>query len=119
MKNRAFTRAKFSKNATITVGGQTIGGQIENISLRGLFVQTKHQIPLNSSVEVSVQYSKNSSLDLKATVVRHEAEAGLGMRINRMDIPSLIYLRNLVTVHCGDQNRVMDETKKMVSYMIS
>jgi len=119
MKNRVFTRAKLSKNATITVGEQTIGGLVENISLRGLFVQTNQHIPLNSSVEVSVQYSHNSSLDLKATVVRHDAEAGLGMRINRMDIPSLVYLRNLVAVHCGDQSRVMDETKKMVSYMLS
>lgn len=119
MKNRAFTRAKLSKAATIRVGEQTIGGLVKNISLRGLFVQTNQQIPLNSSVEVSVHYGQNSSLDLKATVIRHEAEAGLGLRINRMDIPSLIYLRELVTGHCGDQARVMHETKQMVSYMLS
>lgn len=119
MKNRVFTRAKLSKNATIKVGEQTIGGRVDNISLRGLFIQAEQHIPLNSVVEVSVHHSHNSSLELKATVVRHESDAGLGMMINRMDIPSLVYVRDLVTSCCGDQALVMDETKMMVSYMLS
>lgn len=116
---RAFTRINLSEEATIRYGEQSIGGLVENISLRGLFVQTSQQIPVDLPVEVSIHLPHESSLLLSATVVRHGEEAGLGMRINRIDMRSLLNLRNLVGKQCGDQELAMLETKKMVSYMLS
>lgn len=119
MKRRAFTRINLFERATIRYGEQFVGGLVENISLRGLFVQTKEQIPLNLPVEVSVHLSHDSSLSLSATVVRHGGAAGLGMKINRIDMQSLRNLKNLVEKHCGDQELVTRETKKMVSFMLA
>lgn len=119
MKKRAFTRVNLSERATIRYGEQFVGGLVENISLRGLFVQTNQQIPLDLPVEVDVHLPHESALILSATVVRHGDEAGLGMRINRIDMRSLLNLRNLVEKQCGDQDLVTVETKKMVSYMLS
>lgn len=118
MKNRAFTRVGFSEWATISYENQVFGGLVENISLRGLFVQTNQELPLNIPLEVSVHHSINKSLYLSAVAVRH-GKTGLGMRINRMDIHSLVYLRNILEKQCQDPQLVTHETKKMVGYMLA
>jgi len=117
MKNRHFTRVKMNEWATIRHDDHTFGGEVDNISLRGLFIQTSQSIPLNTPVEVSVHHALDTSLDMSATVVR-QGEAGLGMQIDRMDIKSLAYIRNLVAQECENQEQVMQETKKMVSFML-
>jgi hypothetical protein len=119
VQKRGFTRIKLSERATIRFGEQSIGGMLENISLRGLFVHASQQIPLDIPIEVNVHLPIDPSLVLNATVVRHDEESGLGMRINRIDMRSLLALRNLVEKHCGDRELVSHETKKMVGYLLS
>ncbi len=118
MENRVFTRVELYEWATISHENQDFGGLVENISLRGLFVQTNQELPLDVPIEVSVHHSIDKSLYLNATPVRRE-KTGLGMKINRMDLHSLVYLRNLIGEQCRDQDLVMHETKKMVGYMLS
>ncbi len=118
LENRVFTRVNLSEWATVSYENQVFGGLVENISLRGLFVQTNQTLPLNMPVEVNVHHSIDKSLNLSATAVR-QCKNGLGMRINRMDIHSLVYLRGLVEEQCQNPEQVMHETKKMVSYMLS
>lgn len=118
MHNRVFTRVQLSEWATISYDNQDFGGLVENISLRGLFVQTSQEIPLNVPLEVSVHHSIDKSLCLSATPVRQE-KTGLGLRIDKMDLHSLVYLRNLIESQCGDQDLVMHETKKMVGFMLT
>lgn len=118
MENRVFTRVGLSEWATVTYNNQVFGGLVENISLRGLFVQTNQELPLNIPVEVSIHHSIDKSLYLNATAVRQEKN-GLGMKINRMDIHSLVYLRGLIEEECKDPQLVMHETKKMVGYMLA
>ena len=118
MERRVFTRVPLSEWATVSYENQVFGGLVENISLRGLFVQTNQELPLNIPVEVLVHHSIDKSLHLNATAVRYD-KTGLGMRINRMDIHSLIHLRGLVEEQCKDPALVMQETKKMVGYMLA
>lgn len=117
MENRAFTRVGLSEWATVSYEKQVFGGLVENISLRGLFVQTNQELPLNVPVEVCVHHSIDKSLCLSATAVRQE-KTGLGLQINKMDLHSLVYLRSLVEEHCKDPEIVMQETKKMVGCML-
>lgn len=113
-----FTRIGLSKWATVSYEDQLFGALVENISLRGLFVETNQEIPLNIPVEVSLHHTGNKYLYLSATAVRQE-ETGLGMKINRMDIHSLVHLRGLIEEECKDPELVMHETKKMVGYMLA
>lgn len=118
MEKRVFTRVEFSEWAAVKYKDQNFGGLVENISLRGLFLQTPQKLPTGIPVEVSVHHSIDKSLNLSATTVRQEKN-GIGMKINRMDIHSLVYLRNLLEQQSSDPHMVMNETKKMVGYMLA
>lgn len=116
MDHRDFTRMNISEWGTITYDHETFGGQVENISLRGLFIQTSKQLPLHIPVEAKVHHSIDKSLDFHATVVRLD-ENGLGLLIDKMDVDSLVYLRNLLAEHAGNHKQVVKEIKKVVQKM--
>lgn len=116
MGNREFTRINISEWGTITYQNETFGGQIENISLKGLFIQTSQQLPLHVPVEAKVHHSIDKSLDFNATVVRLD-DNGLGLLINSMDVDSLVYLKKLLAEHSGDQDKVNQEISKVVQQM--
>lgn len=118
MSKRDFTRVDLSELASVKHENCLHWGLIENISLRGLFIQTSQEIPLHSQVDVSVHQSVDTSLDLKATVVRHD-NGGLGMIINKMDLQLLVFLRNLIAEKSGDHEQVALETRMMVGYMLA
>ncbi len=112
MEKRNFTRVNFSVWASIKYEDHLFFGDIDNVSLQGLFFKTDQEVPLNIAVGVTVYYSSNSSIFLNAHVVRRE-HAGVGMQINKIDANSFVSLRNIVALHCNDQDLVMRETYKM------
>lgn len=112
MEKRNFTRVDFSVWASIKFEDQVFFGDIDNVSLQGLFFKTDQEVPLNISVGVTVYNTSNSSFFLNARVVRREKN-GVGMQIQKIDANSFISLRNIVAMHCNDQDVVMRETYKM------
>ena len=118
MEERVFTRVDFSEWATISYEDQVFGGLVINISLMGLFVQMHQELPLNTPVEVRIHHCIDKSLNLKAVAVRYE-KSGLGMKINKMDIDSVLYLRKLIEENSKDPELVVIETKKMVDSMLA
>jgi hypothetical protein len=116
MNSREFTRINLSEWGTITYNNETFGGQVENISLRGLFIQTSTQLPLYEPVDVSVHHEIDKSMDFTATVVRLD-ETGLGLLIDKMDVDSLVYLKKLLVEHSGDEEMVLSEMRKKVQQM--
>lgn len=116
MELRSFTRVDLSEWGTITYNNESFGGQVENISLKGLFIQTNKQLPLYEPVEVSVHHEIDKSLDFSATVVRLD-ESGLGLLIDKMDVDSLVYLKKLLAEHSGDNEQALNEIRKKVEEM--
>ncbi len=105
-----------SEWGTITYNSETFGGAVENISLRGLFIQTNTKLPLHEPVEVSVHHSIDKSMDFAATVVRLD-DNGLGLLIDKMDVDSLVYLKKLLVEHSGDHEKASNEVRKQVQLM--
>lgn len=114
MEKRNFTRVDFAECASVRHDNEVFFGGIENMSLQGLFIKTDREIPLHDSVDVTVYSSSNSSIDLRANVVRHE-ETGIGIQINKIDVYSFVHLRDAVATQCNDQNLLLCETYKMAS----
>lgn len=114
MEKRNFTRVTFSGGASIKYKEQIFWGNIENVSLQGFFIKTKHDLPLDNPLEVTIYQSPNSSINLQASVVRTE-QNGLGMKINGVDVNSFVRLRDIVSNQCNDQTLLMNETYKMVN----
>ena len=113
MENRNFTRVTFSGNASIKYNDKVWLGNIENISLQGFFIKTKHKLPLNRSLEVTISHSDNYLINLHASVVRNNDD-GFGMKIRDLDVNSFVRLRDVVSQQCDDQAIIMNETYKML-----
>jgi hypothetical protein len=88
-------------------------GNTENLSLRGLYLKTSHQIPINTPVNVTVYHSAQSSLKFNAKVVRKE-ENGVGLQINKLSADTFAQLRNIVSENSKDRGKVMQETYSML-----
>lgn len=112
MDKRNFTRVTYSGCASIKHDDQVFFGDINSLSLQGLFVQTQQKIPVNIPVEITVFNSDNISFKFNARVVRYDDD-GLGMQIKYIDIESFAHLRNSVIDQCQDIDLIMRETYKM------
>ena len=112
MEKRNFTRVEFSECASLKHDGQVFFGDIKNMSLKGLFIHTNQEIPLNTTVEVTLYSPPGSSFRLYADVVRSE-ENGLGMQIKGLDVISFVHLRDAIAKRCEDHELLMAETYKM------
>jgi hypothetical protein len=103
----------YSVGASIRYGSEVVICNTNNMSLRGMYLNTEREIPLNIPVHVTIYNSNMSSLKLSAKVVR-KAEHGVGLQINNLNVNSFVQLRNIVTEHSEDKGAVMQETFKML-----
>ncbi|WP_223923910.1 PilZ domain-containing protein [Geobacter sp. AOG2] len=108
MNTRRFSRVEVSAQATIEYGEQTISCEIMEISLRGLFIKTDAKIPVNQPVHVKASYFQRE-FQFPATVI-YENDQGLGLKINEIDLPSFIQLRELIASKIEYPDAVIQET---------
>jgi hypothetical protein len=113
MNSRHFTRVNYSVGASISYGNEVVICNTDNLSLRGMYLMTEHEIPLNIPVHVTVYNSNHSSLKVNAWVVRKEKN-GVGIQINNMNVNSFVQLRNIISEFSKDQDTVLQETYKML-----
>ena len=113
MNSRHFTRVNYTVGASISYGNEVIICNTDNLSLRGMYLKTEHEIPLNIPVNVTVYHSNMPSLKVNAWVVRKE-ENGVGLQINNLNVNSFVQLRNIISENCNDQDVVLQETYKML-----
>jgi PilZ domain len=114
MEKRYFTRVQCAEGASVKFGGQRFFGDVENICLQGLFIKTKHSIPVNTSLDLTVYFSSDKLIHLNADVVRSD-DTGVGVKIRKMDVNSFVQLRNAVAKHCNDHGRIMRETYRVTN----
>ena len=113
MKGRDFTRVNYSVGASISYGNQVAICTTGNLSLRGMYLRTGHELPLNVPVHVTVYHSDLSSFKVDARVVRRE-ENGIGLQISNLSIDSFVKLRDLVAEQSKDHGAILQETYKML-----
>ena len=88
-----FNREAFSTEAVIRHGNESFKAEVDNLSLKGLFVKTDRQIDLNEEVDVTMFFQGDKahlSFSLKANVVRI-TEEGLGLNFRKIDVNSLMH----------------------------
>jgi hypothetical protein len=116
MENRNFTRVNYAVGASISYNNEVVFCNTDNLSLRGMYLKTGHEIPLNTPVNVTVYNSRLSSLKVNALVVRR-GENGVGLQINSLNVDSFVQLRNIVTENSNNRGVVLQETYKMLKYI--
>jgi hypothetical protein len=113
LNNRHFTRVHYAVGASVKYGNNVVICNTDNLSLRGMYLKTEHEIPLNIPVSVTVYNSSQSSLKFNANVVRRE-DNGVGLQINDLNAHSFAQLRKIVADNSKDRGRVMQETYSML-----
>jgi hypothetical protein len=113
MSGRNFTRVNFLAGASMQYGNEMALCKTDNLSLRGMFLKTDQDIPLNVPVQVTVFHSNKSSLIVNALVVRKEA-SGVGLQITNLTVNSFAQLRDIVVDRSQDYVKALTETLGML-----
>lgn len=111
MEKRKFERVDLRTEAIIRHRGVTFRGEVENLSLKGLFVRTDHKLPMDEQVDVSMLFygsSSELSLSLEAIVVR-TTDDGIGFNFRKIDIDSLVSSDDTVTTSGCDRKEIIEE----------
>lgn len=110
MEKRKFERVDLRTEAVVRHRDVTFRGEVENLSLKGLFVRTDQKIPLHDTVDVAMFFHGSTSelsFSLEANVVR-TTEEGIGLNFRKIDIDSLV--RSDVAAAAGsDRQQVIEE----------
>ena len=116
MEKRNFTRVLFQTEAVVMYGEREIRGEVENLSMNGMFLRTTEKIPRDEPLEIKICLSGASSelaIDLKGSVVR-QADDGVAVQFKEMDLDSFIHLKNTVAYNRGDESEIMEEVHKFI-----
>lgn len=83
-EKRNFARLALHAKANIHQNGETIEGEVENLSMKGVFVMAPQMLAMNDSVAVTIFHTLTPQVlcDLKAKVVRI-TEKGMGLQFEK------------------------------------
>ena len=101
MEKRRFTRFPLKTRAKVLVssGGLLLECDTENLSLKGVFLQTESPLPLNEEVQIEIWMSDEpatSKVKTKATVVRHQ-DNGMGLEFGAMEFDAFFALQDIIS----------------------
>jgi len=113
MNNRNFTRVYYSVGASISIDGDVLICNTDNLSLRGMYLKIGHEVPLNIPVSVTVYNSNQTSLKFNGRVVRIE-ESGVGILIDGLSAVAFAKLRDIVADNSNNRGEIIQETYKML-----
>ncbi|MBJ6726936.1 PilZ domain-containing protein [Geomesophilobacter sediminis] len=107
---RDFSRVSFKVSALLQADGVTLKGEVKDISMHGIFVQTEEKLPVGTPVEITIYLSAADPIviNVSGSVARCE-ETGLGCIFEKMDIDSFAHLRSVISYQMGDVTQVLTE----------
>ncbi len=118
---RRFHRVKYNAEAVVTdEHGNRVEGKIENLSLKGAYINTPNVTDVGEVVNIEINISSSSSelkLKLKGKVVRSDRN-GLGVEFGEIDIDSFIHLKTAVALNYGDLDKIEEEFHEFVRQRI-
>jgi len=111
MEKRNFTRVVFQSEATVRARDKTLQGEMENLSLNGMFFKVPEALSMDEPVEVEILLSGTSSalsLRIEGHVSRI-SDDGVAIQFKGMSLDSFIHLKSIIAYNTGDEEEVMKE----------
>ncbi|HPJ35742.1 MAG TPA: PilZ domain-containing protein, partial [Spirochaetota bacterium] len=111
MDDREKQRVIFHVSASLDFAGQTINGNVENLSIGGMLVNTAERVPDDNKAEATVYLSGSSSelcLNMTCEVIRKGAHC-LAVKFTKIDIDSYIHLKNIIAFNKMDEYQIIKE----------
>lgn len=110
-EKRKRVRASVHMDATMTVGGETLSLQTENISLNGMLCKPDRRIKAGEAADVRIVLSPEAVITTRANIVRSDDE-GIALAFTSVDESGFLHLKKLVQYNVDDADRVDRELAK-------
>lgn len=111
MSTRQFSRVPFRMAATIRTAERQFQGNVENLSMKGMFLVTEERLPLGETVDIAIILTGTSpeiSIEFGGKVCR-SSDDGLGFTFEKIDLDSYTHLKNIIAYNIDDAEKVMEE----------
>ena len=108
---RNFSRVDFRVSALLQSEGVALKGEVKDVSLHGLYLETPEVLPIGTPVELTIYLSATADpvvINVSGTVARL-VPGGIGCAFAKMDVESFAHLRSIITYQGGDETKVMAE----------
>ncbi len=105
MEKRTDARIHFNVNGAVEYNGVKYTGNIENLSMKGMFLRSGGAIPAGSEVRASIHLSGASSdlvVNINGRVARSSSD-GTAVIFDRIDLDSYTHLKNIITYNMREQ----------------
>jgi hypothetical protein len=97
--------------ATIKTQERQFQGNVENLSMRGMFLITDERLAQGDKVDITIVLTGTSPeipVSFSGTVSR-VADDGLGFFFDKTDLDSYTHLKNIIAYNIDDAEKVMEE----------
>jgi hypothetical protein len=111
MGNRKFSRVPFHVNATIAAAGRQFQGEVENLSMTGMFVDTAERLDEGQAVDITIALTgtlPEITICFSGKVSRIVVN-GLAFTFDKIDLDSYMHLKNIIAYNSDDAEKVMEE----------
>lgn len=115
IERRQFSRVIYQVPAEISQGQVNVSGSVQDLSLHGLLIQCEELQQLNQENPVHVSFKLTNSdinIQLEATIVS-TINTSMRLRIEHLDIDSIIHLKRLVELNVGDDDLLYREIEHL------
>lgn len=111
MNTRKFSRVKFRVSATIKTAERQFQGNVENLSMNGMFLITGERLAAGEPVEITILLTGSDpeiSVCFNGRACR-ATENGLGFAFEKIELDSYTHLKNIITYNVKDSEKVLEE----------
>ena len=118
LERRNFSRVDFKVSALLQSDGVALKGEVKDLSLHGLYLETQEILPIGTQVEVTIYLTATTEpivINVSGTVARL-VPGGLGCSFDKMDVDSFAHLRSIISYQVGDESKIMSE---FTDYVVS
>jgi len=111
MSTRKFSRVNFQVDATVRIAERQFRGEVDNLSMSGMFVNTCELLQMGETADITIILSGTSpgiNVSLTGRVSR-VSENGIGFTFEKTGLESYIHLKNIVAYNSDDADKVIED----------
>jgi len=121
MNIRKFSRVNFQVAAVVKAAAHQFHGEVDNLSMSGMFMVTGEQLQLGETVDISIILN-GSSPEINVHItgkVSRIGENGIGFTFEKTDLDSYTHLKNIVSYNIDDADKITDEIHNAIDEKIA
>ena len=113
MERRFFTRVEFKAMASVKNRTTESTGNVQNLSLNGMFFETDKNFDINDDVDIKIYLSGTTSdifVSVEGKIVRQEGSGfAVQFKMESIDMDALTVLRYVLAYNGMDDEQVLKE----------